>query len=82
VLRAIFGPKRREVTRRWGKWHNYDFHDSYSSSHMIRVVRSRRMGRAGHMACMGRKKCMQNFYRKTSGEERTWQMQALNERYY
>jgi hypothetical protein len=43
VLRRIFGPKRDEVTREWGKLHNEELHDLYSSPSIIRIIKSRRM---------------------------------------
>jgi hypothetical protein len=42
VLR-IFGPKRDEVTSGWRKLHNEDIHNSYSSSSIIKMIKSRRM---------------------------------------
>jgi hypothetical protein len=52
VLRRVFGPKRDEITGEWRKLHN-DFNDLYSLPNIVRVVKSRRMRRAGHVACMG-----------------------------
>jgi hypothetical protein len=49
VLRIIFGPRRDEVTREWGKLHNEELHDLYCSPN-IRVIKSRCMRRAGHVA--------------------------------
>jgi len=43
VLREIFGPKREEVTRKWGRLHNEELNNLYSSSILIRVIKSRRM---------------------------------------
>jgi hypothetical protein len=43
VLRRIFGTKRDEVTGNFGKVHNEELHYSYSSSSVIRMVKSRRM---------------------------------------
>jgi hypothetical protein len=54
VLRRIFGPKRDEVTGEWSKLHNEELHNLYSSSDIIRQVKSRRMRWAGHVACMGK----------------------------
>jgi hypothetical protein len=51
VLR-IFGPKREEGGS-WRKLHNDELHDLYSSSNIVRVIKSRRMIGAGHVACMG-----------------------------
>jgi hypothetical protein len=53
VLRRIFGPKRDEVTGEWRKLHSEELHHLYSSPDIIRQVKSRRMGWAGHVARMG-----------------------------
>jgi hypothetical protein len=53
VLRRIFGPKRDEVTGEWRKLHNEELHILYSSSNIIRQIKSGRMRWAGHVACMG-----------------------------
>jgi hypothetical protein len=55
VLRRVFGPKRDEVTGEWRKLHNEEFRDLYSSPSIIRIIKSRRMGWAGHVARMGRR---------------------------
>jgi hypothetical protein len=52
VLRRIFGPKRDEVTGEWRKLHNEELHNLYSSSVIIRQVKSRRMRWARHVARM------------------------------
>ena len=54
VLRRLFGPKRDEVTGEWRKLHNEEFRDLYSLPNIVRVVKSRRMRCAGHVARMGR----------------------------
>jgi len=53
VLRRVFGPKRYEVTGEWRKLHNEVLRDLYSLPNIVRVVKSRRMRWAGHVACMG-----------------------------
>jgi hypothetical protein len=53
VLRRVFGPKRDEVTGEWKKLHNEELNDLYSLSNIVRVVKSRRMRWAGHVARMG-----------------------------
>ena len=53
VLRRIFGPKWDEVTGKWRKLHNEMFNDLYSSPNTVRVIKSRRMRWAGHLARMG-----------------------------
>jgi hypothetical protein len=50
VLRSIFGPRRDEVTGGWRKLHNEELRDLYSSPGIIRMVKSRRMRWAGHVA--------------------------------
>jgi hypothetical protein len=52
VLRRIFGPKRDEVTGEWRKLHNEELHDLYSSPNILRVIKSRSMRWAGHVARM------------------------------
>jgi hypothetical protein len=52
VLRRVFGPKRDEVTGEWRKLHN-ELNDLYSLPNIVRVVKSRRMTWAGHVARMG-----------------------------
>jgi hypothetical protein len=52
VLRRIFGPKRDEVTGGWRELHN-ELHGLYSSPSIIRVIKSRRMSWAGHVALWG-----------------------------
>ena len=53
VLRKVFGPKRDEVTGEWRKLHNEKLNDLYSLPNIVRVVKSRRMRWAGHVARMG-----------------------------
>jgi hypothetical protein len=53
VLRRIFGPKRGEVTVEWRRLHNKGLYALYSSPNIIRVMKSRRLRWAGHVARMG-----------------------------
>jgi hypothetical protein len=53
VLRRIFGPKRDEVTWEWSILHNEERNDLYSSPNIIRVIKSRIIRWAGHVARMG-----------------------------
>jgi hypothetical protein len=60
VLRRIFVPKMDEVTGEWRKMHNEELRDLYSSSSIIRMIKSRRMRWAGHVARLETKR---NAYR-------------------
>jgi hypothetical protein len=52
VLRKVFGPTREEVTGEWGKLHIEKLSDLYSLPNIVRVVKSRTMTWAGHVARM------------------------------
>ena len=56
VLRRIFGTKRDEVTGEWRRLHNEELNDLYSSPNIVRVIKSRIMRWAGHVARMGEEK--------------------------
>ena len=56
VLRRIFEPKRDEVTGEWRKLQNAELSDLYCSPNIVRVIKSRRMSWAGHVARMGEKR--------------------------
>jgi hypothetical protein len=56
VLRRIFGPKRDEVTGEWRRLHNKELYALYSSSNIIRVIKSRRLRWAGHVVRMGERR--------------------------
>jgi hypothetical protein len=60
IPRKIFGPKRDAVTGGWRKLHNEELHNLYSSSKIIRILKSRMMKLTGHVARMGEKR---NAYR-------------------
>ena len=55
MLRRIFGPKRDEVTGGWRKLHNEEL------NYIIRVIESRRMRLAVHVARMGEKRGVYRF---------------------
>jgi hypothetical protein len=55
MLKRIFGPKRDGVKGGWRKLHNEELHNLYASPSIIRIIKSRRMRWAGHVARMGRR---------------------------
>jgi hypothetical protein len=65
VLKRIFGPKRDEVAGRWRRLHKEELNDLYSSPYIFRVIKSRRMIWAGHVARMGE---MRHAYRVQVGK--------------
>jgi hypothetical protein len=65
VLRRILGPKRDGVTGGWKKLHNGELHNLYSSPSIIRIIKSRGMRWAGHVARMEEKR---NVYRLLVGK--------------
>jgi hypothetical protein len=76
VLRRIFGPKRDEVTREWRKLHIEELNDLYFSPNIIRVIKSRRMRWAGHVARMVRGETYTGFWWGNMRERTTWKTQA------
>jgi hypothetical protein len=61
VLRRIFGPKRDEAAGEWRRLHNEELND-HSLPNIIRVMKSRRMRWAGHVARMGRREMHTGFW--------------------
>jgi hypothetical protein len=55
VLGRIFGPEREEDGS-WRKLHNDEFHSLFSSTYIVRVIKSRRLRWAGHVARMGERR--------------------------
>jgi hypothetical protein len=56
VNRRIYGPKRYEVTGGWRKLYSEELHDLYSVPSIIKMIRSRGMSWAGHIAGMEEKR--------------------------
>ena len=65
ALRRIFEPKRDEVTGEWRKLHDEELNDLNTSPSIVRVIKSRRMRWAGHVARMDEKRGVQGFVGET-----------------
>ena len=73
VLRRVFGSKRDEVTGEWRKVRNEELSDLYSLPNIVRVVKSRRMRWAGHVARMGEGRCVHRvLVGKPEGKRLLW----------
>ena len=53
MLWRIFGPRKNDVMGEWRRLHNEELNGLYSSFNIVRVIKSRRMIWAGHVARMG-----------------------------
>ena len=52
-MRRICGLRTEEVTGEWRRLHNEELNDLYSSPNIVRVIKSRKMRWARHVARMG-----------------------------
>jgi len=69
LLRRIFGPRRDEVTGEWRRLHNEELNDLYCSPNILRMIKSRRMRLAGHVARVGKERGIYRFLvRKPEGK--------------
>jgi hypothetical protein len=78
LQQRIFGPKRDEVTGDWSKLHNEELHNLYSSPSIIRMIKSRRMRWAGHVAQMGEKR--NAYWWESQKEGDHWEDQGVSGR--
>jgi hypothetical protein len=68
VLKRIFGPKRDEVTGGWRKLHNEEFHNLYALPSIIRMIKSRRVRWAGHVARIWRRGMHKGYWWESQKE--------------
>jgi hypothetical protein len=61
VLMGIFGPWGYEVAGEWRKEHSEELSNLYCLPNIARVIKSRRMRWAGHVALWGEHRCIQGF---------------------
>ena len=76
VLRRIFEYKREQLTREWRRLHNEELFALYSSTNVIRVIKSRRIKWAGYVLRMGEKRgAYRVFVGKPEGRRPLWKTQ-------
>jgi hypothetical protein len=78
VLRSTFGPIRDEVTGDWRKLHNEGLHNLYTSPSIIRMMKSRRMRWAEHVARMGAKRPAYRILVESQKERDHWEVRSKN----
>ena len=71
VLGRIFGPRRDEETGEWRRLHNEELNDLFSLPNIVRVIKSKRMRLAGHVARMGEERGCIGFGGETGRKETT-----------
>jgi hypothetical protein len=62
MLRNVLWRKTGEVMWEWRRLHNKELYSLYSSPNIIRVIKSRRLRGAGHVARMGRVEVHTGFW--------------------
>ena len=72
VLRIIFGPRRDGVTGECSRLNNEELNDLYSSPNIVRVIKSRRMRWAEHVARMGEERGCIGFRWGNRREGNNW----------
>ena len=55
MLRRVFGRKREKVTGEWRRLHNEELYALCASTNVIRLIKSRILRWAEHVACMGKR---------------------------
>jgi hypothetical protein len=77
ALKRIFRPKSDEVTGGWREVHNEELHRLYSSPSMIRMVKSRRMRWAWHVARIGQRGMHSRYCWESQKERDHWEDQGV-----
>jgi hypothetical protein len=73
----LFGTKRDKAIGGWRKLHNEELHNLYSSPNIIRMIKSRRMGWAEHVAQTGRSGMHIRYWRESQKERDYWEDQDV-----
>jgi hypothetical protein len=76
----IFGPKRDEVTGEGRKLHNEELYGLYSSPNIVRVIKSRKMRWAWHIARMRRREACIGVWWGNLGERDHWRAPGVDGR--
>jgi hypothetical protein len=79
VLRRMFGQKRDEVTGGWRKLHKEVLQNLYSSPSIIKIIKSRRMKWARHVARMEERGMHIGCWREIQKERDHWEDQDVGE---
>jgi hypothetical protein len=72
VLRTVFEPKRDNTAGGWRKLHNDELHNLYCWPNTFRMIKSRRMILAGHLAHMEAKINEYRVFVESQRKETTW----------
>jgi hypothetical protein len=80
VLRRIFGPKRDEITGEWRKLHNEELNGLHSLPNIVRVIKSRRLRWAGHVARMRKGEVCTGFWWGSLRERVRWRDRGVDGR--
>jgi hypothetical protein len=78
-LRRIFGPKRKDDGS-WRKFHNDELYSLLSPPHTVRVIKSRRMKWAGHVARIEKGEVFTGFWLGGPKRGDHWRDQGLGGR--
>jgi len=70
VLMKITGRRREQVTGEWRRLHNEELYCLYSSTNIIRLIKSRRMRWVSHVACRGEGSCIHGTVGETQGNKK------------
>jgi hypothetical protein len=77
VFSKILGSERDEETEEWRRLHNEGLNNLYWSTKIVRVIKSRKIRCARHVAHMGKERHIRVFGGETWGKETAWENQAL-----
>ena len=71
MLRRIFGSKRDDVRREWRKLHKEELNVLQTLPNIVLVIKSRRIGWAGHVARLGQGRAVYRVLVRKPGGKKT-----------